>query len=366
MAIIAPSEPADEFILTDNSYNVFEGPNKFVQDIDTGEVNAAAYTPLHEFAPVSPKLMIVLRCLDLPNPIEDAQSEKTHMERAFRRFMGLELVHGFGVRSLLHDLPVSKAGNSYTRVLPNGRLVLEEHEDGRWRRDHKFCFRFFKIGRAHVDTINAILLENCASVCTSVVFESQVNFARTLEAFLSVDCKLGKVIIGHDADAMEATMKKFAQLSKGLGSKTEEVWMRVEPPKVKDLDGWRRRRADERKRREEVAERRRKGLDSVLNEEEGEVAGQAVPRQKNRSSKIRQAKSTSEGPNLEFRESYNLLGMSNYFTSLLLSETPSWRLLPVLMLFTSSNSAQLLLGVHVPLCLSFSYNQLVLICFSVI
>jgi hypothetical protein len=32
MAVCTPSDPSDEFILTDDSYNVFEGPNYFAAD----------------------------------------------------------------------------------------------------------------------------------------------------------------------------------------------------------------------------------------------------------------------------------------------------------------------------------------------
>jgi hypothetical protein len=72
MAICTPSNPADEFILTDNSYNVFEGPFCFVNDAKTGNVEAASLTPLHEFAPISPKLMIILRSSMLPVTEEDS------------------------------------------------------------------------------------------------------------------------------------------------------------------------------------------------------------------------------------------------------------------------------------------------------
>ncbi|KAK3369263.1 hypothetical protein B0T24DRAFT_580166 [Lasiosphaeria ovina] len=237
MAIITPSDPADEFILTDGSYSVHEGPTQVAQDADTGQVLDGGYMPLHEFAPVSPKLMIVLRSVLLPDSLEDAQSPRIHMQRAFYRFMALDSVHGFGAGSLLHDLPIAKAGNSYSRVQrgPSGsRLVLLPGEDGTRKPEHKFYFPFVKVERVHVDTINAILLENCHTRCTSVVFESQDSFARTLEAFLSADSRLSNEIMGEDADAREAMMKKFADVSKRLGSTKQAFWTRVEPARVKD------------------------------------------------------------------------------------------------------------------------------------
>lgn len=61
MVICTSSDPNDEFILIENSYNVFEGPNCIMADKDTGKVERATYDPFHEFAPISPKLMIVLK-----------------------------------------------------------------------------------------------------------------------------------------------------------------------------------------------------------------------------------------------------------------------------------------------------------------
>jgi len=178
MAICTPANAGDEFILTDSSYNIFEGPNCFAKDINTGEVVGVGHTPLHEFAPVSPKLMIVLRSNYLPNPLEDAAEEVKKM-RAFERYLAVDMAYSDEVKSLLADLPIRKADNNYSRAV-DGRLTLLAGENGEWRMDHKFCFSFFPISSHHVHLINALLLDN-AGLCTTVVFESQQSFARTLE-----------------------------------------------------------------------------------------------------------------------------------------------------------------------------------------
>ncbi|KFA51898.1 hypothetical protein S40293_04094 [Stachybotrys chartarum IBT 40293] len=75
MTICTPSDGRQEFILTENCYNIFEGPSTFKQDKITGMCVESDYAPLHQFAPLSPKLMIVLRANVLPCPEEDANLE---------------------------------------------------------------------------------------------------------------------------------------------------------------------------------------------------------------------------------------------------------------------------------------------------
>jgi hypothetical protein len=238
MAICTPANPDDEFILTDNSYNIFEGPNRFAQDIQTGEVGALAYTPLHEFAPISPKLMIVLRCNLLPNPLED-ESRGVKELRKFTRFLTLDMMHPFETKSLLADLPVQKASNNYTHIV-DGRIRLVSGEDGKPKKSHKFRFEFFPIRSHHVHTINALLLDNVAP-CSSVVFESQGSFARTLEWYLTADCTIGKILVDTnvDADLREATLRKLEKVSRDLGSQKNTVFVKVPNFPVVDYEGFR-------------------------------------------------------------------------------------------------------------------------------
>ncbi|KAH8885967.1 hypothetical protein GQ53DRAFT_845110 [Thozetella sp. PMI_491] len=61
MAVCTPEEPSHEFIITDGCYNVFEGRSTFAKDLKTGEIDPTEWINFHEFTPISPKLMIVLR-----------------------------------------------------------------------------------------------------------------------------------------------------------------------------------------------------------------------------------------------------------------------------------------------------------------
>jgi Protein of unknown function (DUF4238) len=231
MAICTPSEPSDEFILTDNSYNVFEGPNCFAADEETGKVEGTYYAPLHEFAPVSPKLMIVLRSFAIPVPEEDA-NEDVKLERDSFRSEALK-PYAWEVKSLLADLPIQKARNNYSEVV-NGRLQLINGEDGKKRMDHKFSFTFFPVETEHVNTINGILLDN-AYHCSSLVFNSIESFSSTLEWFLTSPCSSGKIVMGTDTDLRLTYLKKLATISQSLGSEKTPVWTEKPTPIVPGL-----------------------------------------------------------------------------------------------------------------------------------
>lgn len=262
MAFCTPASDKDEFILTDNSYGVFEGPNHFVKDIGTGKVAGDVHTPLHLFAPVSPKLMIVLRLVVLPEPLENAD-EEIRNHRALERFLAVDSVYGYEVESLLADLPIAKARNNYTTVV-DGRLRLASGEDGKRRKDHKFCFKFFPIGSEHVHMINALLLDNAAP-CSSIVFESQDAFARTLEWYLTAPCSIGKLVIGPDSQLRRATLKKLEKISRDLGSDKETVWLEV--PELPAIDY-------EARRAKITAERRK--LHRILEQPDAEAVRRVI------------------------------------------------------------------------------------------
>jgi hypothetical protein len=245
MAICTPSDPADEFILTDRSYGIFEGPNQMVQDTETGEVAGGMHTPLHEFAPISPKLMIVLRSYLFPNPSKDAD-ENVKKNRALMRLLVLDMCYDYEVKSLLGDLPIDEPQNNDSWFI--GNLTECPGIGGSRSKKHdKFYFTFFPINSNHVNTINAISLDNCAH-CSSVVFKSQESFTRTLEWYLTAPCTIGKIVMGVDAELREVTLKKLEAASRSLGSTKETVWMKVSTPLIHDYNGYRLKCLEELKR----------------------------------------------------------------------------------------------------------------------
>ncbi|KAF9767794.1 hypothetical protein IL306_014977 [Fusarium sp. DS 682] len=233
MALCSPSYPDDEFILTDNSYHVFEGPSHVSTDANTGKFQELAWTSLHEFAPISPKLMIVLRSFILPSPLEDADP-KVKATRDKWHSLAVERIFGNGTSSLLADLPISKARNNYTQVV-NGRLQLIPHEDGSLRQNHKFFFRFFPIATADVNKINGIFLDN-ASVCKSVVFRSVDSFRRTLEWYMTEPCQIGKRVTRATGDRRLHCLMKLAAALKRMGSEKDPVWGEVPFPELDNDD----------------------------------------------------------------------------------------------------------------------------------
>lgn len=122
------------------------------------------------------------------------------------------------VNSILADLPVTKARNSYTRLV-DGRVTLLDGEDGSPRSYHKFCFRFFPISTEHVNKINCIMLEQSYNI-SKIVFGSQLGARKTLEYYLSMPCEHNnfKTYLDVPNDPRLVCLKKLEQAVKQLGS----------------------------------------------------------------------------------------------------------------------------------------------------
>lgn len=72
LAVFAFASTDAEFVLTENCYIIYEGPSTFCTDPTTGEIKDGVRTSYHEFSPISPRLMIILRRVLLPSSEEDA------------------------------------------------------------------------------------------------------------------------------------------------------------------------------------------------------------------------------------------------------------------------------------------------------
>jgi hypothetical protein len=233
-AICTPSSPDEEFILTDNSYNIFEGPNTFVRDGATGLVQPCHHAPLHMFAPVSPKLMIVLRAMTFPNPLEDADKTIKEYRAQVRKVVLEDVYHPRMLKGLLNDLPVSKAQNSYSRVV-GGRFewIDDGHSPGKYKH-HKFYFTIFPLPSKFVHTINTILFDN-ASYCSSIVFNETAAFIRTLEWFLTAPNSTAKTVTGYDQVIRGKLFDKLEIVSRSLGSEKTMNRSYLEVPMTRDF-----------------------------------------------------------------------------------------------------------------------------------
>jgi hypothetical protein len=76
IAFCTPAEKDDEFILTDQCYNLFEGPTHNTFCAAIGDYMGDTYLCFHEFGPVSAQLMIVLCSNVLPEALEDTLREE--------------------------------------------------------------------------------------------------------------------------------------------------------------------------------------------------------------------------------------------------------------------------------------------------
>ncbi|KAI1773333.1 hypothetical protein F4818DRAFT_423952 [Hypoxylon cercidicola] len=224
LAICTPSDPGAEFILTDNSYGIFEGPNTFCQNKETGKVEESGWTSFHEFAPLSPKLMIILRSFLLPNPEEDGSQRIREVRESWRK-MAVDDFYMAEQKSMLADLPITKPRNSYSQVV-NGRVQLLPGEDGKPRKTDKFCFRFFPVSTEHVNKINLFLFDN-AQRCNNIVFGTEDAFKRTLEWYMTTPVTYGKVVTADAPELKRKHLEKLAALMKALGSTKQPVWTEV-------------------------------------------------------------------------------------------------------------------------------------------
>lgn len=239
MSICATPTPDCEFILTDNSYSIYEGPTNVGVDQRTGELVDMGWVNFHEFAPISPRLMIVLRSFLLPDPLEDASPEV----KAWRDDYRQKSVDDFfrkDARSMLHDLDIRKADNNYSAVI-GGRRYRIDSEDWSPRSSHKFFFRFFRISERHVHIINGIFFDN-ASHCTSLVFNTRDSFLSTLEFYMESTTLFNKAATSIPGDRRLILLKKLAVLMTSMGSAKIPIWPEVPPAGVssptKLMEAW--------------------------------------------------------------------------------------------------------------------------------
>jgi hypothetical protein len=225
MAFCTPSKADDEFILTDQCYNVFEGPIHETTSVVTGEYIGATYLCFHEFGPVSARLIIVLRSFVLPQAFDDGNPRIRDARQTFLKAAAVQLPNPEKAKSILADLPVAKAMSSQVRVV-NSRLELAPGETGQRRGSDKFEFLFWPIKRKHVDIINSIFLDNVLH-CKSIVFRSEAPFTRALEAYLTTGSYGFKTLgVGeHGARTSRLIcLEKLSVVLRDLGSDKTPVW----------------------------------------------------------------------------------------------------------------------------------------------
>lgn len=248
LAFCTPSDPKLEFIVTENCYSIHEGPVSLYIDPITRDTRKGVWTSYHEFGPLSPKLIMVLRSFVLPNPEEDKNEDIKKWREEIFALNSSQHPDPSTATSILADLPVRKARNSYTIVDDTG-LHLRDGEDGSSRSYHEFCFEFFKIPAEHVNTINSIMLEN-AHEHKLIAFASRDSLRETLEQYITVpsDRKF-KLVFEKADDSRLQFLRKLEQVLHKLGSNgrlvyhlrslpdQEQMWVEIRQKFVENLPG---------------------------------------------------------------------------------------------------------------------------------
>ena len=168
IAFCTPQIEADEFLMTQNVYSIFEGPN-----------NGGVWTDYHIFAPVSPKLMIITRSLLLQDGVDEDEPSRQQLLQ-WNKSMH---INPESADSCLEDLPIARARNNYSRVV-NGKTEMLPTKLSRDK--HVFYFSFFPLETRHVQKINMILLEEAPGMI-ALVYKSRESLHRALEYYLTDD-----------------------------------------------------------------------------------------------------------------------------------------------------------------------------------
>lgn len=182
LSFCTPSSPADEFLMTENGYGIHEGPTSTQTDPDTGEVHITSYTEYHTFAHISPRLTMVARALILPLPVEDVDEEVKEMREQMLEMTLMQHNSRASASSFLHDLPVTKPGNSYTKFV-DGVPTFTSGKEHKMSNSDVFYFRIFELSENHVAKINTVFLEE-AYTTDIIVFKSRESLRRALEFYL--------------------------------------------------------------------------------------------------------------------------------------------------------------------------------------
>ncbi|KAJ5894253.1 hypothetical protein N7495_005944 [Penicillium taxi] len=174
IAFCEPISSDDEFLLTQNAYCIFEGPSTVRTNTLTQETKSVLYTEYHNFAPISPRLIIVLR-----SPLLSAYDQNVEMagnlwddlSRAIRS----QHLYPDKADSILHDLPISRCHTVYVQQHITSSASFDAND--------QFHFQCFKISSGHVKTINSLLLEE-ANTTSSLIYHSCTSLKASIETYL--------------------------------------------------------------------------------------------------------------------------------------------------------------------------------------
>ncbi len=224
LVFVSPSDPNEEFILTENAFGIHEGPTTYSIGPSTNKRITIANTEFHLLHVISPRLAMILRDNTLPEPSEDqneelrAQKSEILAEQARRHF---DPAHA---RSMLHNLPVARARCSNPSARNRVDALLEFPGDDASAAD-TFEFPYFRLASDHVQTINSVMLDQAHNI-SKLVFRSESALRKAVEFYLEYPTQANgghsrKTISGRKDDPMLLLFQKLEKLVHSLGSDVE-------------------------------------------------------------------------------------------------------------------------------------------------
>lgn len=156
-----PTDVTDKFLMTQNAFSIYEGPN-------SGEV----WSDYHLFAPVSPKVMLIMRNILLPS----GQQDDDAIRQRFQELHVSQHVDPPNADSWLKDLPLASSRVNFTNFLKQSSTSSIDQRNYR--------LSFSSLPRLLVQRINTIFLENALGT-VAIVYKSSGAFRTAIEHYLA-------------------------------------------------------------------------------------------------------------------------------------------------------------------------------------
>ena len=130
-----PTDVTDEFLMTQNAFSIYEGPN-------SGEI----WCDYHLFAPVSPKVILIMRNILLPSGPQDDDAIRQRLQELPVSYH----IDPLNADSWLKDLPLTSSRVNFTNFWKQGSTGSVDHRNYR--------LSFSSLPRLLVQRITSIFL----------------------------------------------------------------------------------------------------------------------------------------------------------------------------------------------------------------
>jgi hypothetical protein len=225
IAFCEPVDSADEFLLTQNAYSIFEGPSTETMNPITQKIEST-YTEYHNFAPLSPRLIIVLRSHLLPSQGRGNDGLRELREQ-LAVFIQSQHLHPDRAGSILQDLPIQPCHSIYTTP----GTASTDSLNPSFRETDRFQFQCFKLPSRHTTLINNLFLEE-AHANSSIVYHSRAALKASIENYLKTEIDGMKTTFGlpDKRDQYLTTLEKIAHdLGSSVSCRKSIIGPRLSP-----------------------------------------------------------------------------------------------------------------------------------------